>query len=115
MIERHDPEAWHEWLLDDIADRDAQTEAVPRDADLPLGRAGTGYDHARRFKPGQSYHLDTSDLALGDRHLLQRQVRLCRRDHSPERLAAERERVATYLRDHGWTSAAKMIEEMPDA
>ena len=58
------------WVLDDIRERDAQTEALadvnPRA--LPLGQTGTKYDHARRRT--STYHLDSPEVAMGDRHLL---------------------------------------------
>lgn len=64
------------WMLDDIADRDAQTKPITKPEDLPLGRDGTKYDHARW--QASEYHLDTHSLALGDRHLLLREVRRLR-------------------------------------
>jgi hypothetical protein len=54
-------------LLEDIKDRDAQTEPTP-DRALPLGKPGSKYDHARR--PVSTYHLDSPDVAMGDRHYL---------------------------------------------
>jgi hypothetical protein len=54
-------------LISDIRDRDAQTELVPASRS-PLGRRGTMYDHARQQH--SDYHLDTDDIAMGDRHML---------------------------------------------
>jgi hypothetical protein len=71
------------WLLDDIADRDAQTKPITKPEDLPLGRDGTKYDHARW--QASEYHLDTHSLALGDRHLLLKEVRRLARAASQER------------------------------
>lgn len=54
-------------LLRDIRDRDAQTELVPASR-APLGRRGTAYDHARQQH--SDYHLDSDEIAMGDRHML---------------------------------------------
>lgn len=70
------PPKLEDWMLKDIAERDAQTEPQIVSHLLPLGQSGTKYDHARLQT--SDYHLDTDELALGDRHLLLLEVRRLR-------------------------------------
>ena len=64
--------------FDDIVDRDLQTRPITDPGALPLGCAGTIYDHARERI--SEYHLDSESLALGDRHLLVQEVKRLRRE-----------------------------------
>ncbi len=79
-------------LLQDIKERDAQTEPTPIRA-LPLGQMGSKYDHARR--PSSTYHLDSPDIAMGDRHYLLEIIAGRNPDPTPDQNKPEDPNAAT--------------------